>query len=70
MIYLFAISFVILVVSAICLTSYGVVFLLNYLGISFKLILSIAIGSLIIVFLSAFIETIRRDSKMFNGFLK
>jgi len=70
MIYLFAISFIILVVSAICLTSYGIVFLLNYLGISFKLILSITIGSLIIVFLSAFIETIRRDSKMFNGFLK
>jgi len=70
MIYLFAISFIILVISAICLTSYGIVFLLNYLGISFKLVLSIVIGSLIIVFLSAFIETIRRDSKMFNGFLK
>ena len=70
MIYLFAISFIILVVSAICLTSYGIVFLLNYLGVSLKLIVSIAIGSLIIVFLSAFIEVIRRDSKTFDGFLK
>ena len=70
MIYLFAISFMILVISAICLTSYGIVFLLNYLGVSLKLIVSIAIGSLIVVFLSAFIEVIKRDSKTFNGFLK
>jgi len=59
MIYLFAISFIILLISITCLTSYGIVFLLNYLNISFESVLLTVLISFIAILLCVIIEALK-----------